>query len=107
KAGWPGAASSSASALQLGQVVDILQLAELEDVHEDAEADHGFSRGDSQRHQREQLAVEVLQLPAEGDQRQVDRVQQQLDADQDHQRVAADQDADRADAEEQRGEAQE
>src|SRR5260370_1469694 len=60
-----------------------------EDVDENRQPDDRLSRGHGHRHEREQLAVEVLKLARESDQRQVGGVEHQLDADQDDQRVPA------------------
>src|SRR5450759_102485 len=95
------------SSLQLAELVDVLDIAHVEDVDQDRETDHRLSRRDRHRHEREQLSLDVLELSRENDQREVDRVEHQLDADEDDQRVAADQHACRADREEDRAEDQE
>ena len=58
--------------------------------------------GDDHHDQREDLAVAVAPHAAERDQREVARVQHQLEAEQDHQRVAAGHHAGHADAEDER-----
>src|ERR687892_729751 len=73
-----------------------------EDGHDDRESNHNFSGRNHHREECEHLAVDLAELAGEGDQRQVDRVQLELDRHEDHQRVAADQHTDRADREQQR-----
>src|SRR5215472_3524038 len=99
-------ACSIRSALELAQLVDVVDVANAEDVDEDGQTDHRLRRRHGHRHQREQLALEVVQLRGERDQRQVRGVEHQLDADQDHDRVAPDQHADRAQQEQDEGDAQ-
>ena len=71
-----------------------------------ARPDDDLGGGDHHHEEREDDAVEVAPHVGEGDQRQVDRVEHQLDAHEHHDGVAAHQEADRADAEQQRGQHQ-
>src|SRR5437899_7682957 len=95
------------SSLQLAEVIDIFDVAMPEDVDQDRQPDHPLSGGYGHRHERKQLAVEVLELTREGDQGEVRRVEHELDEDEDDQRVATVEDADRAEDEEHSGEQQE
>src|SRR5215469_14026903 len=55
-------ACSIRSALELAQLVDVVDVAHPVDVDQDGEADHRLRRRHGHRHQREQLALEVVQL---------------------------------------------
>src|ERR671931_381403 len=74
------------------------------DVHDDRQAHHDLGRGDHHGEEREDLAVQIPVHPAERDEREVHRVQLELDRHEDHERVLADEHADRADREQHRRE---
>src|SRR5688572_17092168 len=91
------------SPAQAPQLVDVERQAAAEDRDDQAEADDDLAGCDHHHHQGEDLAVGVADHPREGDERQVARVQHQLEAEQDHQRAAPDQHASGADREQKRG----
>src|SRR5258708_14345201 len=107
KSRWLGADFMGSSPLHRAQLVDVLDVASAEDVNQDRQPNHRLGRGHGDRHQGEQVALEVLQLAGERDQREVDRVQNELDEAEEHKRVATHQHADRADGEEDRAKDQE
>src|SRR3954471_2925773 len=72
------------------------------DRHDDRQSDHDLRRGDDHHEERDDLPVEGAGGPGERDQREVDRVEHQLDAHEHDDRVAADQHADRAHGEQDR-----
>src|SRR5918998_4520750 len=74
------------------------------DRHDDGEADDDLRGGDDHDEERHDLAVESAGGPGERDQRQVHRVEHQLDAHEDDDRVAPHEDAHSADREQDRGE---
>src|SRR5215207_230714 len=87
------------SPLEQVDVVDRDRRALAEDGDEDAEADHDLGGGDHHDEEGQHLAVERAVGLGEGDERQVDRVQHQLDAHEDHDGVAPDQHPGHADGE--------
>ena len=90
--------------LQLPQLVDVDRQAPAVDGDDQAEADGDLAGGDDHHDEREDLAVLVAVRAREGDEREVRRVEHQLEAEQDHERVAAHEHAAGADAEDQRRE---
>src|SRR5579862_2166321 len=64
-----------------------------EHVHDDREADHDLGRGHHQHEEDEHLPVDGAVKPRERDQREVDRVEHQLDRHEDDERGAAHQHA--------------
>ena len=70
---------------------------------DEPEADDDLRGGDGHHGEGEDLAVERAVLAREGDQREVGRVQHQLQREQDDQRVAAQEHAERTDGEEDGG----
>src|SRR6266496_3090154 len=89
------------SVLQQVGVVHRGRPAGTEDRHDDREPDDHLGRGHHHHEEGHDLPVERTVDPREGDQRQVDRVEHQLDAHEHDDRVAPDQHADRADGEQQ------
>src|SRR5918992_1410692 len=87
-------------------VVDAGGHAPAEDGHDDGQTDHHLGRRHDHGEEGQDLSADLAQLPGERDQRQVDRVQLELDRHEDHQGVPPDQDADRADREQDRRENQ-
>src|SRR5918996_1132905 len=57
-----------------------------EDGHDDRQADDHLGRRDHHGEERQDLTIDFAELAGEGDQRQVDRVQLELDRHEDHQR---------------------
>src|SRR3954447_13716746 len=92
-----------ASALQHPHVVGGGPTPSAEDRHDDGEAHGDLGGGDHQGEEHERLPAHVVELPGEGHEREVHRVQHQLDAHEHHEHVAADQHADRTDGEYHRG----
>src|SRR5215471_1959864 len=90
--------------LQQVRVVHRRGPAGTEDRHQDRQPDDHFRGGDHHHEERGHLAVHLAVHARETDERQVDRVQHELDAHEDDQRVAADEHPDRADHEEDHGE---
>src|SRR5215213_1319309 len=90
------------SALELSQLVDVDREPATEDRHDQAEADGHLAGGDDHDDQREHLSVPVPVHARERDEREVGRVEQQLDAEQDHERVAPHEHAGDPDREDQR-----
>src|SRR5215217_3304184 len=76
------------------------------DRHDDREPHDDLGGGDDHDEERHDLTVDGAVRPREGDQRQVHRVEHQLDAHEHDDGVAPDEDADGADREEDRGEHQ-
>ena len=75
-----------------------------EDRHDDRETDRDLGGRDDQREEHDHLAADVVERLGERDEREVRRVEHQLDAHEHHERVAADEQPDRADREEHRRE---
>src|SRR3990170_1604119 len=98
---------SIASPFQEARFVDVRRMAAAEDRDDDRKADDHLGRSDHHREERQHLAVQVSELPRERHQREVHRVQLQLDRHEDHEGVAADQHSDRADREQDGGQDQE
>src|SRR6478736_4724353 len=96
---WDNRFTSAPSVLQQAGVVDRGRASRAEDGHDDREPDDDL--GGSHHHHEEggDLAVEVAVLLGEGDQREVGRVEHQLDAHEHHDGVAAGQHPDAADRE--------
>src|SRR5918998_1634983 len=94
------------SVLEQVGVVDRRRPAGPEERHDDREADDDLGGRDDHDEERHDLAVDGAVGAGEGDQRQVHRVEHQLDAHEDDDRVAPHEDADRADGEQDRGEHQ-
>ena len=67
-----------------------------------ARPDRDFGGRDREREEHDHLAVDVVELVGERDEREVHRVEHQLDAHEHHEHVAAHEHADRADGEEHR-----
>ena len=88
------------SALQHREVVSGGAGAAAQDGHDEREADHDLGGGDHEHEEHRHLPADVAQLPAEGDEGQVDGVEHELDAHEHHQRVAPDQQAHAAEREE-------
>src|SRR5919109_1615896 len=97
----PYAVALTRSAPQGAKVVDVEGDPPPVGGDDDAEAHHHLAGGDHHHDQGEHLPVLVAQRAREREQRQVARVQHQLQAEQDHQRTAAQQHAGDADREEQ------
>src|SRR4029077_12944966 len=70
--------------------------------YDEAEPDAHLRRGDCHHGEREDLARAVVEVPRERDQREVARVEHQLEREQHDERVAPDEDAERADPEQER-----
>src|SRR5205823_5056668 len=87
------------SVLQQVGVVDRGRATGAEDRHDDREPDDDLGRGHDHHEERDDLPVERAVDPGEGDERQVDRVEHQLDAHEHDDRVAADEHTGRADGE--------
>src|SRR5947208_4885393 len=102
----PVALTRSSPSQQVG-VVDVGAAASAEQRDDDGEAHHDLGGRHHHREERQDLAVQVPDLPAERDQRQVHRVQLELHRHEDHERVAAQQHAGRADREQHAREHQE
>src|SRR3954470_17568406 len=94
-----GGSHRAASVLQQVGVVDRGRPTGAEDRHDDRQTDHDLGRGDDHHEERNDLAVEGAVDPRERDQREIDRVEHQLDAHEDHDGVAADEHTRRADRE--------
>src|SRR5947209_5623348 len=94
------------SALEQVGVVDRSRFAGTENRHDDGQPDHHLARGDDHREEGNHLTVEVTVQPGEGDERQVYRVEHQLDAHEHDDRVAPQQHTRSADGEQQCGEVQ-
>src|SRR3954454_21837359 len=92
----------SASALELPQLVGVGGQAAAMHRHDHAEADGDLAGGDDHDDDREDLAVAVAPHAAERDQREVRRVEHQLEAEQHDERVAARHHAGGADGEDDR-----
>src|SRR5689334_14264842 len=86
-------------------LVDERGLAVAEDRDDDREADRGLGRGNRDDHQRDDGAVPLERRDerAEGDDREVDRVEHQLDRHEHGDRVPAGEEPERADGEQQAG----
>src|ERR1051325_4608913 len=100
-------ATSVMSSPQHSGVVDIRRQALAVERDDDGQANHDLSGGHHHGEERQHLPVEVPSLTGEGHQREIHRVQLQLDRHEDDQGVPADQDAHRADGEQQAGDDQE
>src|SRR5918996_4157797 len=83
-----------------GEAVDVEVDTLPRDGDDEAEAEHRFRGGDDHDGEREDLAVAVAELAGEGNQREVARVQHQLEREQDDERAPADEDAQRTRPEE-------
>src|SRR5262245_52859609 len=92
-----------ASALQEVDVVHVGGLLVPEDRDENGETDRHFRRGHRHDEEDEDVPVHGAVLPREGHEREVHRVQHQLDRHEDDERAPSDQHADHADREEDRG----
>src|SRR3954469_19402291 len=75
-----------------------------EDGDDDAESDRDLGGRDRQHEEHDHLAANVVERAGERHEREVHRVEHELDAHEHHQHVAPGEEADRADGEEQRGE---
>src|SRR5216683_8343601 len=75
-----------------------------EDRHQDPEADHDLRGGHHHHEERDDMAVQVAVQPGERDEREIGRVQHQLNAHEDDDRVAPHEHAHAADHEEDHGE---
>src|SRR3954469_16788339 len=93
---------SSPSALQLPQLVDVDRQPTAVDRDDEPEADAHLAGGDDHDDDREDLAVDVPPHAGKRDERDVRRVEHQLEAQQDDERVAAGENAAGADAEDER-----
>src|SRR5436190_2585065 len=91
--------SIGTSPLQLGERVGVQRLAVPEQADDDREADRRFRRGDGHHEEDDDLAVRGAVHAAERDEREIDRVQHDLDRQQDRDEVPAHEHACRADAE--------
>src|SRR5215204_4106956 len=85
---------------QEARVVDVERFAVTEDGDDDAETHGGFGGRDRHHDEDEELPRHVAEVTGEGDERQVDGVEHQLDAHEHLDGVALDDDADHADGEE-------
>src|SRR5262245_19831084 len=104
RAGRAGRATLRRSSAQLRERVDVeRELAPVERDHE-AEPDADLRGGDRHHGEREDLAGAVVEVARERDQREVARVEHQLEREQHDERVASDEDAERADSEQEGGE---
>src|SRR6476620_8041920 len=92
----------SRSSVELAHLVDVDRDLAAIDRHHEAEADADLAGRDDHHDDRKDLAVAVAPHAGEGDQRDVRRVEHQLEAEQDHERVAAHEHATGADREDQR-----
>src|SRR3989442_398672 len=88
-------------------VLHVGREAPAEQRDDDGEPDGGLGRGHRHDEEDEHLTGHRLVVVREGDERQVDRIEHQLDAHQDDDGVASDQHADAADREQERGDEQE
>src|SRR6202034_1537766 len=93
-------------ALQDVEVVGRRAGAPAEDGDHDPEADHDLGRGDHQDEEHTRLPADVVQHAGERDEREVRRVEHQLDAHEHDQYVAPHEQTDGADAEEDGGQSQ-
>src|SRR5262249_2052067 len=93
-------ASCIVSPAQDGELVGVDRRTVAERGDDDREADRGFGGGDRHHEEHDHLAVHRAELTGERDERQVDRVQHELDRHEDDDDVAAHEHADRADREE-------
>src|ERR1700690_3331230 len=84
------------SALQHPHVVGGGAAPASEDRDDDREADGHFGGGDDQGEEHEHLAPHIVELTGESHEREVHRVEHQLDAHEHDQHVAAHEDTDRA-----------
>src|SRR5437763_2473733 len=91
------------SVLQQVRVVDACRAPRPEDGHDDGQPDDDLGRGHHHDEERHDLPVQAAVDAAERDEREVRRVQHQLDAHEQHDRVAPDQHTDRADGEQHTG----
>src|SRR5436309_8841458 len=89
--------STVPSAPQHRGVVDARALAAAEHVHDDRQAHDDLGRCHHHREERQDLAVQAVVHPAEGHEREVHRVQLELDGHEDDERVLAHEHADGAD----------
>src|SRR5271156_1647966 len=87
------------SALEQVRVVDRGRFTGTENRHDDRQAHHDLARGDDHGEERHHLAIEPTMHPGERDERQIDRVEHQLDAHEHHDGVAAQQHTGRSDCE--------
>src|SRR5689334_19756286 len=83
--------------LQAREGFGVQRLAVTEQGDDDREADGGFRGGDGHHEEHDDLAVGGAERAAEGDEREVHRVQHDLDRQQDRDQVAADEHAGGAD----------
>src|SRR5437899_11176403 len=93
-----------ASALQQIDVVGVDRLPAAEDRDDDRETDRHLGCGDDQREEDDDLTADAGQCVGERDEREVRRVEHQLDAHEHHERVLSHQQADGADREQDRRE---
>src|SRR5690606_20853689 len=106
-AAWmPSAFIPVLSVLQQVHVVHRRRPAGPEDGHDDRQADHDLRGGHHHHEEGDDLTVQVAVHAGERDERQVRRVQHQLDAHEHHERVAAHEHAERPDGEQDRRERQ-
>src|SRR5450631_314366 len=81
------------------RIIDRRRLAGAEDGHQDGQADDDLGGGHHHHEKRDDLAIQRSMHPRKSDEREVDRVQHELDTHEHDHRVAAHQHADRADHE--------
>src|ERR1017187_1398699 len=91
------------SIFQQVRIIYRRRLAGAEDGHQDGQAHHDLGGGHHHHEERDDLAIQRSVHPREGDEREVDSVQHELDTHEHDHRVAAHQHADRADHEEDHG----
>src|SRR4029079_9430356 len=103
----PPASHARPSPSEQVRVVDAGRMPAPVDVHDDREPDDHLGRGDHHREEREHLPIELVVHPAERHEREVHRVQLQLDRHEDDQRVPPDEHPDRADREQHPGDDEE
>src|SRR5262245_24917522 len=100
----PMSFSIAASPPEEIDLVDVGRVPEPEQGDDDREARGGFRGGERHDEEDVDLGLGSAGDPCEGDERQVPRVEHELDAHEDRDRAAAHQDADHPEREEHRGE---
>src|ERR1039457_5360320 len=91
------------SIFQQVRIIDRRRLAGAEDGHQDGQSHHDLAAGDHHHEKRDDLAIQCSVHPRKSDEREVDRVQNELDTHEHDHRVAAHQHADSADHEKDHG----
>src|SRR6185436_12954295 len=99
--GRSGMRASTGSPFQRRERFGIERFAMAEQANHEREADRRFSGSDGHDEERDDLAIDFAELPAERHERQVDGVQHDLDRHQQRDEVAAQKYAGRADGEQQ------